>query len=113
MKAKKTVMLLAAVVLSVTTVLAKEFKTVVFKVDQMECSNCENKVKNNIKFEKGIKEFKTDLSTRTVTITYDADKTDVEKLQKGFKKFKYEAVPVEGECCGEKESQIACDHAHQ
>lgn len=79
---------------SITAVLAKDLRTIVFKVDQMECGNCENKVKSNIKFEKGVKEFSTDLKTRTVTIVYDAEKTNAEKLQAGFKKFKYEAVEV-------------------
>lgn len=78
--------------LSVAAVMAKDFRTVVFKVAQMECSNCERKVKNNIKYEKGLKDFSTDVKSQTVTITYDAEKTDVEKLKAGFKKFKYEAV---------------------
>ena len=43
----------------------------------MHCENCERKVKNNIKFEKGVKEFSTDLKTKTVSITYDAEKTAV------------------------------------
>ncbi len=30
----------------------------------MHCENCERKVKNNIKFEKGVKEFSTDLKKR-------------------------------------------------
>ncbi len=94
---KKLLTLLFTAFLGTSLIFAKEYKTVVFKVEQMECQNCESKVKNNIKFEKGIKEFKTDLSTRTVTIMYDADKTDVERLQKGFQKFKYEAVPVTDE----------------
>ena len=46
---------------------------------------------NNIKFEKGVKEFSTDLKTKTVSITYDAEKTTVDKLKAGFKKFNYEA----------------------
>ena len=50
---------------------AKELRKIVFKVDQMECVNCENKVKKNIPFEKGVKKMETDLKTRTVTITYD------------------------------------------
>ena len=94
MMIKKVVATFAVAFLSLTAVMAKDFKTVVFKVAQMECPNCEKKVKNNIKFEKGIKEFATDVKTQTVTITYDADKTNVEKLQAGFKKFKYEAVEV-------------------
>ncbi len=83
---------LIVALLSVTAVMAKDFRTVVFKVEQMECPNCERKVKNNIKYEKGLKEFSTDVKSQTVTITYDAKKTDVKKLQAGFKKFKYDAV---------------------
>lgn len=95
MISKKLITLLAVLFLSVGTMLAKDFRTVVFKVEQMMCQNCEKKVKDNIKFEKGMKKFTTDLKTKTVTITYDAEKTDVEKLKAGFKKFKYEAVVVE------------------
>lgn len=83
---------LAVALLSVTAVMAKDIRTAVFKVSQMHCENCERKVKDNIKFEKGVKEFSTDyLKTKTVSITYDADKTNVEKLKAGFKKFNYEA----------------------
>ena len=31
------------------------------------------------------------LKEKTASITYDADKTTVEKLKEGFKKFNYEA----------------------
>jgi len=92
---KKLIMLFAVLFLSVGTMVAKDFRTVVFKVEQMMCQNCEKKVKDNIKFEKGLKKFTTDLKDKMVTITYDADKTNVEQLQAGFKKFKYEAVVVE------------------
>ena len=94
MKTKKMIATLVVALLSVTAVMAKDFHTVVFKVAQMECANCERKVKNNIKFEKGLKNFTTDLKERTVTITYDAEKTNVEKLKEGFRKFKYEAVVI-------------------
>lgn len=95
MMSKKVVATFIVALLSVTAVMAKDFRTVVFKVEKMECLKCERKVKNNIKFEKGMKEFTTDLKTQTVTIVYDAEKTNVEKLKAGFKKFKYEAVVVE------------------
>ena len=89
MKTKKMIATLVVALLSVTAVMAKDFRTVVFKVAQMECANCERKVKN-----KGLKNFTTDLKERTVTITYDAEKTNVEKLKEGFRKFKYEAVVI-------------------
>ena len=74
-----------------TAAMAKDIRTAVFKVAQMKCENCVRKINNNIRFEKGLKDFHTDLKTKTVTITYDADKTNVEKLKEGFQKFHYEA----------------------
>jgi copper chaperone CopZ len=106
---KKSIILLLAFFLTTGAVIARDIVTVVFKVEQMECSGCEKKVKDNVKFMKGVKSFKTDLNTRTVTITFDADKTTVEKLQKDFKKFKYEAQPVE---CAEKTEKSCCNHKH-
>ena len=94
MKTKRILATFAIALVGVTAVMAKDIRTAVFKVTQMVCENCENKVKNNIKFEKGVKEYVTDLKTKTVTITYDADKTDVEKLKAGFQKFNYQAELV-------------------
>ena len=38
---------------------AKDIKTVVFTTTpQMHCENCENKIKSNLRFEKGIKSIK-------------------------------------------------------
>lgn len=91
MKTKRIMAAIAIVLLSVANVYSKDLRTVVFKVVQMECQNCEKKVVNNMKFEKGLKKVNTDLKSQTVTITYDAEKTTVEKLKDGFKKFKYEA----------------------
>ncbi len=70
---------------------AKDIQTVVFKVEQMTCVNCEGKVKRNIPYEPGVKKMKTDLENRTVTVTFDADKTSVEKIRAGFDKFGYKA----------------------
>lgn len=95
MEKKRVLMMVVVVMLGVATMWAKDYYTVVFKVPQMMCQNCENKIKKNIKFEKGLKEFSTDLENKTVTITYDAEKTDVEKLKEGFKKFKYEVEVLE------------------
>lgn len=92
---KKFVTLFAALVLSIGVAMAKDFRTVVFKVEQMTCQNCEKKVSDNIRFEKGLKKFTISLKEKTVTITYDAEKTNVEQLKAGFKKFKYEAVMLE------------------
>ena len=51
---------------------AKELKTVIFTTTpQMHCANCENKVKGNLRFEKGVKDIKTSTEEQKVYITYD------------------------------------------
>ena len=74
---------------------AKDIKTVVLTTQpEMHCENCEKKIKGNIRFEKGIKNIQTDLKTKTVTIEYDADKTNVKHIIEGFRKIKYESSEV-------------------
>lgn len=74
------------------TCMSKDIKTVVFTTTpQMHCENCENKIKSNLRFEKGVKAIETNIEKQTVTVKYDADKTTVEKLLKGFTKFGYTA----------------------
>lgn len=88
---KKTLLML---VLLITTMaaMAKDHKTATFTTSpQMHCENCENKIKNNLRFEKGVKEITTSVDNQTVTVKYDADKTTPDKIQQGFKKFGYEA----------------------
>ena len=81
--------------LTATVALAKDIKTVVLTTNpEMHCENCEKKIKSNLRFEKGVKVIETDLRTKTVTIKYDADKTTVDNIIKGFKKIKYEAKEV-------------------
>ncbi len=75
--------------------MAKDIKTVMLTTNpEMHCNNCEKKIKENIRFEKGIKSIKTNLKDKTVTIEYDADKTTIDNIIKGFKKIKYEAKEV-------------------
>lgn len=80
------------------TCAAKDIKTVVLTTNpEMHCLGCEQKIKGNIRFEKGIKDIKTNLEDKTVTIQYDADKTSVPKIIEGFKKINYEASEVKKE----------------
>lgn len=74
---------------------AKDIKVVVFTTTpQMHCENCEKKIKGNLRYERGVKSIETSVAKQTVTVKYDADKTTVEKLLKGFEKFGYTASVV-------------------
>ena len=56
----------------------REIKTVVFTTTpQMHCEAPENKIKSNLRFEKGIKSIETSVPNQTVTVKYNADKTTI------------------------------------
>ena len=91
--------------LSVLSVVAKDIRTVTFKVVQIECNNCKNKVLNHVKYEKGLKDIDVDIPSRTVVITYDADKTSIDKLKASFEKIKYHNVRVISDVKGKPEEK--------
>lgn len=109
---KRSFLLLTLALCAITS-FAKDIKTIVVTTNpQMHCKSCENKIKNNMRFEKGIKSIETNISRQEVTLTYDADKTTPEKLMKGFEKFGYTATEKTG--CDKQESgcnkkQANCD----
>ena len=61
-------------------------QTVVLSVD-LHCQGCCDKIMKNIAFERGVKDIVCDLKTKTVTVTYDANKTDIQTLLKAFDKI--------------------------
>lgn len=90
-------MMMAMMLCCVMVAVAKNVQTVVLKTSpEMHCANCENKIKNHIRFEKGIKEIITNLKEKTVTVKYDADKTSVEKIVTAFGKIGYKASVAGG-----------------
>ena len=66
---------------------AKADKQVVALSCDLHCQGCCDKIMKNIAFEKGVKDIVCDLKTKTVTVTYDANKTDVPTLLKAFDKI--------------------------
>lgn len=92
---KKTILLLAMTLTAVVG-MAKDIKTVVVTTTnpQMHCESCEKKIKGNLRFEKGVKKIETNIPQQTVTIEYDAEKTNTDRLLKAFTKFGYMAKPT-------------------
>ena len=82
--------------LATMTLAAKDIKKLVVTTTPiMYCENCENRVKNGMRFVKGVKKIKTSVPNQTVTITYDADKNSEENIIKSFGKIGYKAEKVE------------------
>ena len=91
----KKVLVLSAMMLTAVVGMAKDIKTVVVTtMPQMHCESCENKIKGNLRFEKGVKQIECNIPEQRVTITYDADKTKPETIIKSFEKFGYKATEV-------------------
>ena len=70
-----------------------QFKTTVFVTD-VDCETCAKKIDNSLPYQKGVKEVKVDVSTRQVTVTYDATKSSDDALIKAFKKIKINAEVI-------------------
>lgn len=99
----KKILSITLMLLAVLTVAAKDIKTVVLTTDPiMHCESCENKIREQLRFEKGVKDIKACHKSQAVTITYDADKTNVDKLIASLAKIGYTATVKTTECCEKK-----------
>jgi len=78
---------------------AKDIKTLVITPQpRMNCENCENKIKNALRFERGVKDIATSIEQQTVAVTYDADKTSVSKLLEALAKAGYAPKEQQPDC---------------
>lgn len=108
MNIKRIYMAIMASMLAVAAINAKEIKEVRYTTEPpMHCESCEIKIKNALKFEKGVKDITTDIPNQCVTVKYDADKGSEEAFVKALGKVGYEVRPF-GACQGEEQS---CDKA--
>lgn len=71
----------------------KAKKDTVTYVVSMTCENCQQRIENNIPFEKGVTGLKVDLQAKTVAIEYRADKTTPQKLKTAIQKLGFTAMP--------------------
>lgn len=97
-----------------STAEAKPNKQKVVLYVHLHCEDCCNKILKNIPFDKelknGVKDLVFDLEAQTVTVTYDANKTDVPALQKAFAKIGKPASTSKP--CNGHEHSDACQHNH-
>ena len=69
---KRTALFLSLMLCS-AGIMAKDIKTVVVTTTpQMHCNNCELKIKNNLRFEKGVKKIETDISIEVTNVSATA-----------------------------------------
>ena len=110
---KKIMMIFAAlaVVAGVATAAPKAEKKIVEAVfvTDLDCDHCAQKIYNTISYEKGIKDVKVDVPTKSVTVKFDAAKNNVEALVNAFKSIKVKVFKWESEG---KHGELHHDHDH-
>lgn len=74
---------------------------------KMHCESCENKIKKNLRFEKGVVKIETSVEAQTVTVTYNPAKTNVENIQAAMKKIGYDTKIVSDQPKEEKQKKKA------
>lgn len=67
-------------------------------VVEIDCENCANKVRENLPFEKGVKDLKVTLADKTVWVKYSPKKTTKEQLAAAINKLGYQVL-------GEKQTE--------
>lgn len=119
----KRIITLSFALMITIAVMAAGKATVYFTLTpQMNCENCENRVKTALRYEKGVKQITTSLTTQVVTVSYDPAKTSPEKMAGALKKIGYTAkasktapkVKVDlkpGTCPESKNGK--CSHGHK
>jgi periplasmic mercuric ion binding protein len=55
------------------------------------CENCVNTIMNGLPKEKGVKDVKTDIPTKTVTVVYQKDKNSPEQIKRSIEKLGFTA----------------------
>jgi len=97
MKSMQTI-LISILLASITLVMnaqdkSKKTETVKYATS-IDCENCVKKIMTNLPFEKGIRDVKCDLASKEVTVTYQKDKNDPEKIKRAIEKLGYTALQV-------------------
>ena len=83
----KKLLIGALIMLANVQLNAKDIKTVTLTpTPAMKCEKCAAKIKKQLQFEKGMKDIQIDVPSQTITLTFDAEKTTVENLQKSMEK---------------------------
>lgn len=90
----KRLSILASLAVIALSVSAGQKVRSVFTLDHQMRPNCEVKIKTNLRFHPGVSKIVTSRDDNTITITYDADKTNDSTLVTAFSDIGFNAMLV-------------------
>lgn len=101
---KKTIIILSAVLFLVSYNAVAQNSAEESKFDEvkikasMTCNACKETIEKNIAFEKGVKDLSVDLESKIVTIKYNKEKTNPEKLEAAIQKLNFTTELINNKC---------------
>ena len=103
------ILLIFTLLLSSLVAFAADKKTEIFTLDHKMSTHCEKKIKENLRFEKGISKIDVSLKENTITITFDPSKTNSEKLIQAFNKIGFNASVYSKIKFSIQKDEVKCD----
>ena len=104
---KKTFMMMAVALMMSATTMATDLKVLVVKTSPaVQNTEAQAKVKDVLRLKAGVKRVAADFAAQEVLVTYDADKTNQQKLVAALKKAGYEATVVSDGAPFEKKAPV-------
>ena len=113
---KKIALLVTLVCGMAWSATAQQKKPVTVKIatPTVQCEQCKKRIENYMKHEEGITKVMADYRRKTVTVTYLADRTNIENIKTGIANAGYDADDVKANddcykalptCCKKPEDQ--------
>jgi mercuric ion binding protein len=62
-----------------------------------ECDECKKKIESNLIYEKGVKFCKLNVETKMLSVTYNPEKTNSEKIKLAVSKLGYDADEIKAD----------------
>lgn len=88
-------MIVLLMTLTVNSIFGQEAKTSEITIKtSVVCDMCKENIEKNLAFEKGIKKSVVDVKNKTVTVTYNPQKTTPENIKVAISKIGYDADDV-------------------
>jgi copper chaperone CopZ len=73
-----------------------------------QCDDCKERIEKYLSFEKGIKSSALDVDTKVITVVYNSEKTNTDKIREAITKVGYDADSLSADEKGYKRLPKCC-----
>lgn len=97
MKTKLTILMLVLMSMSMSLIAQEKPKkemTSLYLTTEMDCQSCEQKITEQLKYEKGVRDLKCDYKKQTIYVLYKAGSNSTENIMKSLAKIGYTAKEI-------------------